>query len=64
MTGNVNKKITERIEKGNFSDEIKKFLGEILFFELEHLEDEKYRYDLEYQSLIAKYSKSFKEEEK
>lgn len=57
----INKKITEKIAKGEFREEIKDFLREILIFEFEHFEEARPRYTDSYGELIDKYTKRDKE---
>jgi hypothetical protein len=66
MAVNVNKKITDKITEGKFSEEIeiKDFLGEILIFELEHFEEARPRYMDKYEELINKYITKFEMKEK
>lgn len=64
MALNVNKKISDKITEGEFSEEIKEFLGEILIFELEHFEEARPRYTDKYEELINKYISKFEVREK
>jgi len=52
----INKKITEKIEKGEFSKNIKNFLRDILIFEFIHFEEAKPWYMDKYEELINKYT--------
>jgi len=64
MALNINKKISDKITEGKFSEEIKDFLGEILIFELEHFEEARPRYMDEYEELINKYAAKYEVKEK
>lgn len=64
MALNINKKISDKITEGKFSEEIRDFLGEILIFELEHFEEARPRYMDKYEELINKYTTKFEVKEK
>lgn len=64
MAVNINKKISDKIIEGKFSEEIKDFLAEILIFELEHFEEARPRYTDKYEELINKHTTKFEVREK
>jgi len=64
MAINVNKRISDKIAEGKFSEEIRDFLAEILIFELEHFEEARPRYMDKYEELINKYTAKFEVREK
>lgn len=60
MPININKKITEKIKEKNFPDDIRNFIGDILVFELCHIEEKTPRFTEKYEPLIRKYAGAFK----
>lgn len=52
----LNEKILHNLNKAGASKAVTKFLQEIIYFELEHFEEEHPRYKTEYEKLIRKYS--------
>ena len=56
----INRLILERIKKGDCSEEIKKFLNEILILELPHLGKPSWNYTKEYEKYIKNLSKDYK----
>lgn len=56
MGENVNKKIIEKIKASNLDESVKKFLIDVLRFELQHFEEEKPRFSEEYERLIKNYA--------
>lgn len=52
----VNKEILETIEEGDFPQEIKKLLKELLLIELKNFGDKKPRYGEDYDRIIKKFA--------
>ena len=63
MTGNVNKKIIDKIKSDNIDQRMKDFLIDIIRLEFRHSEDSKWKYSKEYERLIKQHLVDFGVEE-
>jgi len=55
MTGNVNKKIIDKIKSNNIDQRMNDFLIDIIRLEFRHSEDSKWKYSKEYERLIKQH---------
>ena len=56
MSEKLNKRIIEKLEREDIEEDIRKFLKEMLIFELEQFSISKTRYSKEYQKIISRYA--------
>ena len=61
MSEILNPKILDKLRSSIFDDNIKDFLEEMLFFELEQFEEGSPKYSKKYDEAIMKYAKKGKE---
>jgi len=55
----LNPIIIEKIRNSNYNEHIKKFLEDMLYYELRHFEEGRPRYGKEYDEAIKKYAKKY-----
>ena len=55
LSENVNMKLIEKIKSREMDNQIKQFLVEILHHEYRHIDDDKWKYNQEYDRLIRRY---------
>ena len=55
----LNPRILKKLEDSKLDEEIKSFIREMLYFELEHFEEEPPRYSRFYDHSIEKHAKKF-----
>ena len=60
MSERLNEKILEKLDRGSFDPEVKKFLKAILFLELRNFEIGERRYSQEYERNIRTYVSNYK----
>lgn len=60
MVENINKRIIEKIKSDDIDQTIKDFLIDILRLEFKHFEDNKWKYNKEYERLIKQYLIDYK----
>lgn len=56
MSEKLNKRIIEKLQKKEIDEDIRKFLKEMLIFELEQFDASKSRYTKDYQKIISRYA--------
>jgi len=56
MSEKLNKRIIEKLENKDLDEDIRKFLKEMLIFELEQFDVSKSHYTKHYQKIISRYS--------
>jgi hypothetical protein len=64
MFQQINPRVIEKLRQAKCHDTIKKFLEEMLFLELENIEQARYRYADRYDAAIEKCAKQYAEVKK
>ncbi len=64
MAQKLNPRIIDSLDSNNCEEAVKMFIREMLYFELEHMEEQRPRYTEVYNNAISKYVHKFRGEQK
>ena len=59
MVENINKKILNKIEILEVDEKIKNYIKDVLLFEIEHMDESKFKYKEDYLKMMKKYAEGY-----